>query len=36
MLPIPRLFKDIVLTINIVYRPEGGTVTNGVWESIWK
>jgi hypothetical protein len=33
LLLISRLFNDDVLTINIVYRPKGGMVKNGVWES---
>jgi hypothetical protein len=33
LLLIPRLFNDDVLTINIVYLPKGGMVTNDVWES---
>jgi len=36
LLLISRLFNDDVLTINIVYRPKGSMVKNGVWESIWK
>jgi hypothetical protein len=36
LLLITRLFNDDVLTINIVYLPKAGMVTNGVWEKIWK
>ena len=34
LLLIPRSFIDYVLTINIVYLPKGGMVTNGVWIRI--